>query len=61
MRIFASFKRVIICSAFISVICFFFGIVASYAFDTPAGASIVAVNMVAFGICSLVGFVAKRV
>ena len=59
MRIFRSFKIVIISSAVISVICFFCGTVASYAFDTPAGASIVAVNMVVFFACCLIGLVPR--
>ena len=57
MRIFRSFRSVIITSAVISVVCFFWGMTASYAFDTPAGASIVAVNLIAFIICCLIGLV----
>ena len=48
MRIFKSFKNVVICSAILSVVCFFMGIVISYVQDTPAGASIVIVNLGAF-------------
>lgn len=59
MRIFRSFRGVIITSAFISVVCFFWGVVASYAFDTPAGASIVIVNLLAFVICSLIGLIPR--
>ena len=59
MRIFKSFRGVIVTSAIISVICFFWGMVASYAFDTPAGASIVAVNLTAFLLCSLIGGILK--
>lgn len=59
MRIFRSFRSVIITSAFISVVCFFWGVTASYAFDTPAGASIVIVNLLAFGICSLIGLIPR--
>lgn len=54
MRIFRSFRGVILSSAVVSVFCFFWGIAASYAFDTPAGASIVMVNLLAFGICCLI-------
>lgn len=57
MRVFRSFRGVVITSAFISVICFFWGIVASYVFDTPAGASIVLVNLMVFGICCLIGLI----
>lgn len=59
MRIFKSFKGVIISSAIISVICFFWGIVASYVFDTPAGASIVIMNLFVFCICYLLGMIPR--
>lgn len=59
MRVFKSFKTVIISSAIISVVCFFFGIVASFAFSTPAGASVVIVNVIAFGLFSLLGLARK--
>jgi len=48
MRVFSSFKLVVICSAILSVVCFFIGIILSFALATPAGASIVIVNLVAF-------------
>lgn len=59
MRIFRSFRGVVVTSAVISVICFFFGIAASYAFDTPAGASIVIINLLAFGVCCLAGLIPR--
>jgi zinc transport system permease protein len=60
MRIFRSFRGVIVTSAVISVICYFWGITASYAFDMPAGASIVVVNLLVFGICCLVGLIPRE-
>ena len=60
MRVCKSFKTVIVSSAIISIVCFFFGMVASYVFSTPAGASIVAVNLVAFLIFTVIGKVTKR-
>lgn len=48
MRICRTFKSVTICSAIVSIICFFFGVVGSYAYATPTGASVVIVNIVAF-------------
>lgn len=48
MRVFRSFKGVVFCSAILSVICFFFGIIVSFALDTPAGASVVLVNLIVF-------------
>jgi zinc transport system permease protein len=59
MRVFRSFRGVIIFSAFLSMVCFFWGIAASYAFDTPAGASIVIVNLLAFGICGVIGLIPR--
>ncbi len=48
MRICKTFKSVTITSAILSVVCFLLGMYISYCFDTPTGASIVAVNMVMF-------------
>lgn len=60
MRVFRSFRGVIITAAVISVICFFFGMAASYAFDIPAGASIVTVNLLAFGVCCVAGLIPRK-
>lgn len=48
MRICKKFKTVTICSAMISVVCFFVGVVSSYQYATPTGASVVLVNIAAF-------------
>ena len=48
MRVCKTFKSVTVTSAVLSVVCFLIGMVISYCFDTPTGASIVAVNMGAF-------------
>jgi zinc transport system permease protein len=48
MRLCKKFKTVTICSAFVSVICFFIGVVISYLYATPTGASVVIVNIVVF-------------
>lgn len=55
MRIFKSFKSVTICSAVVSVVTFIIGMFISYAADTPCGASIVCVNIVAFALFFVVG------
>lgn len=55
MRIFKSFLKVVICSAIISIFCFLLGIIASFVFSTPAGASIVIANLIIFIIFSLIG------
>jgi ABC-type Mn2+/Zn2+ transport systems, permease components len=48
MRTCKTFKSVTICSAIVSVICFFCGVVISYVYATPTGASVVIVNIIAF-------------
>lgn len=48
MRLCKSFRSVIICSAVVAEICFFLGVTASYQYAAPTGASIVAVNIIAF-------------
>jgi len=60
MRIFRQFRSVVIASAVISIICFFIGLVASYAFSTPTGASIVIVNLIVFLLCFAAGLIRKK-
>ena len=55
MRIFKSFRSVTICSAILSVICAVLGILASILYDTPVGSTIVAADILAFALCSLIG------
>jgi len=50
MRLFKKFKSVTISSAIISTLCFFTGVVISYIYATPTGASVVAVNIVVFAV-----------
>lgn len=59
MQIFQNFKQVVICSAVISVSCALVGILISILVSTPVGATIVAVDMIVFGISSLVGHVIR--
>ncbi len=54
MRVFRHFKSVILSSALISIICFVLGMVASYLYATPTGASVVIVNIFVFAAFSLV-------
>ena len=53
MRVFKSFTSVVISSGILSLICFVLGMMASYQFSTPAGASVVVVNLIAFGLFSM--------
>jgi zinc transport system permease protein len=48
MRLFKSFRSVVICSGILSVVCFCIGMVVSYRVSTPAGASVVLVNLAFF-------------
>lgn len=61
MRVCRSFKGVVICSVVLSVICFFIGIVISFAFSIPAGASVVAVNLAVFCIFCAAGLLLKKI
>lgn len=55
MRLFSSFRRVVCASGVISVVCCVVGIAVSYVFSAPAGASIVAVNLVMLVLSSVIG------
>ena len=60
MRVFKSFLSVTICSAILAVINFTIGLVCSYAFSIPAGASVVVANLGMFILFSLIAVVRKR-
>ena len=54
MRIFKSFKSVTICSAILSVVNFTIGLICSYGFSIPAGASVVVANLIMYIIFAIV-------
>ncbi len=60
MRMFGSFRRVIVSSAILSVLCFLTGLTLSVLYPTPTGATVVAVNLVAFLLSFGVSLVKKR-
>ena len=60
MRLFKSFRSVVISSAVISVVTFLTGIMASYIYATPAGASVVTFNIILFFVFSFTGYVTRR-
>ena len=60
MRMFKNFRAVTICSAVLSVICAFSGIIISILSGTPVGSTIVAVDVGVFLICFILGSVVKR-
>lgn len=55
MRTCRTFRSVTVSSAIVSVVCFCIGITVSYVFATPAGASVVIVNLMMLGVFSAVG------
>lgn len=57
MRVFKSFKSVTICSAVLSVFCALLGILISVIAGTPVGSTIVVVDIAAFAVFSLMGFI----
>lgn len=59
MRVFKSFRSVIICSAVISVICAASGIILSILFSTPVGSTIVAADIVIFLIFCVISSVSS--
>ena len=59
MRVFKSFRSVIICSAVISVVCAGSGILISILAGTPVGSTIVAVDIAAFAVFSVIGGIRK--
>ncbi|MBP0966190.1 MAG: metal ABC transporter permease [Oscillospiraceae bacterium] len=56
MRLFRSFRSVILCSAVISVICAAAGIILSILFSTPVGSTIVVSDMAVFFLFSLIAY-----
>ncbi len=60
MRLFKSFRSVTICSAVLSVICAFSGIIISILAGTPVGSTIVAVDVAAVAVCCAAGGITGR-
>jgi zinc transport system permease protein len=60
MRVFSGFMSVVICAAVTSVLSFFVGIVLSFVSETPAGASIVIVNLSVFILFYIAGLLLRR-
>lgn len=60
MRVFKTFKGVILNSAILSVVCLILGVTISYVYATPAGASVVVVNMAMLAIYSVIGALKNR-
>ena len=59
MRLFKSFRGVMISSAVISVVCALSGILIAILADTPVGSTIVAADLAVFIVCNIIGFMKK--
>ena len=59
MRLFKSFRGVVICSAIISVVCALIGILISIVASTPVGSTVVVTDLAVFAIFALIGVVKK--
>ncbi len=60
MRLFKNFRSVIISSVVVSLVCFFAGMFISFGFNTPAGATVVIINLILFIIFSIVAKIIRR-
>ena len=60
MRVLKSFTSVVVSSGILSLVCFLLGMMASYQFSMPAGASVVVVNLIAFGLFSMWQVLGKK-
>ena len=60
MRLFKNFKAVVVFASILSAVCAFLGICVSIIAETPAGATIVTVDIFAFLMCSVLGKLLKR-
>lgn len=59
MRLFRSFRGVVVCAAVTSVVCFCAGLTISFAFSTPVGATVVAADLAVFLVSCLIGFLRR--
>ena len=55
MRLFKSFRGVVVCSGITAVVCFCVGLTVSYLLSTPVGATVVIADLAAFLICCVIG------
>jgi len=60
MRLFKSFRSVVLCAGILSVVCFCTGLTASYLYGTPVGATVVLANLTAFLTACLIRRVGKK-
>lgn len=61
MRLYKSFKAVVISSAVLSVLCAGIGIIVSILAGTPVGSTIVGIEIIAYAMCVIVGKVVVKI
>ncbi len=59
LMVFKRFKRVMIGAVIVSFVCFFVGMMCSYMFSIPTGASIVVINLIVFILMTFIGKMKK--
>ena len=59
MRLYKSFRAITVCAAVLSVVCALLGLLVSIVGGTPVGATIVAADLLCFGVCCIVGCVKR--
>ncbi|MDR2485632.1 MAG: metal ABC transporter permease [Treponema sp.] len=60
MRLCKQFRTVTISSAVVSLFCFFTGVIVSYLYAIPTGASVVMVNIIAFCLFGIINMIKQR-
>lgn len=60
MRICKTFKKVIISSSAVGIVCIVVGIISSFLLDVPASACIVLINLTAYIIFTVIGFIKEK-
>ena len=60
MRLFKSFRGVILCAAATSIVCFCVGLTISFTFSTPVGATVVASDLTVFLAACLLAAIRRR-
>ena len=61
MRVFKSFRSVTVCSAVLSVFCALSGMLISIMAGTPVGSTVVAVDIAAFAVFSLISLIKRGI
>lgn len=60
MRLCKKYRSVVVCAVAVSLVCFFIGVVLSYIYAMPTGASVVVINILAFLCFSAISFIKGR-